>query len=55
MKELQRSFRASERSDHYLEKESLTLEQHFAASQSVFAGKKCFIREQKKQQTKTGI
>ncbi|MCB5161375.1 DNA recombination protein RmuC [Marinomonas algarum] len=46
---LQRLLQQSKDHIHYLEKESLTLEQQFAASQSVWQEKEAFYREQKKQ------
>lgn len=47
--ELQRLLQQSKDQIHYLEKESLTLEQQFAAAQSVWQEKEAFYREQKKQ------
>ncbi|WP_409419301.1 DNA recombination protein RmuC [Marinomonas sp. RS-M-Aa-14] len=47
--ELQRLLQQSKDHIHYLEKESLTLEQQFAAAQSVWQEKEAFYREQKKQ------
>jgi DNA recombination protein RmuC len=47
--ELQRLLEQSKDQVHYLEKESLTLEQQFAAAQSVWQEKEAFYREQKKQ------
>ncbi|ETI62423.1 DNA recombination protein RmuC [Marinomonas profundimaris] len=47
--ELQRLLAQSKDQIHYLEKESLTLEQQFAAAQSVWQEKEAFYREQKKQ------
>lgn len=47
--ELQRLLAQSKDQVHYLEKESLTLEQQFAAAQSVWQEKEAFYREQKKQ------
>lgn len=47
--ELQRLLQQSKDHVHYLEKESLTLEQQFAAAQSVWQEKEAFYREQKKQ------
>ncbi|MCW8357357.1 DNA recombination protein RmuC [Marinomonas pontica] len=47
--ELQRLLQQSKEQIHYLEKESLTLEQQFAAAQSVWQEKEAFYREQKKQ------
>ncbi|WP_111638598.1 DNA recombination protein RmuC [Marinomonas shanghaiensis] len=49
--ELQRLLQQSKDQIHYLEKESLTLEQQFAAAQSVWQEKEAFYREQKKQNT----
>jgi DNA recombination protein RmuC len=46
--ELQRLLGQAKDQIHYLEKESLTLEQQFAASQSVWQEKEVFYREQKK-------
>ncbi|MCW4628028.1 hypothetical protein [Marinomonas rhodophyticola] len=45
--ELQRLLQQSKDHIHYLEKESLTLEQQFAAAQSVWQEKEAFYREQK--------
>ncbi|MGO2353347.1 MAG: DNA recombination protein RmuC [Marinomonas foliarum] len=47
--ELQRLLEQSKDQIHYLEKESLTLEQQFAAAQNVWQEKEAFYREQKKQ------
>ncbi|MEO9274810.1 DNA recombination protein RmuC [Marinomonas sp. 5E14-1] len=47
--ELLRLLEKSKDQIHYLEKESLTLEQQFAAAQSVWQEKETFYREQKKQ------
>ncbi|MEP3348795.1 MAG: DNA recombination protein RmuC [Marinomonas sp.] len=47
--ELLRLLEQSKDQIHYLEKESLTLEQQFAAAQSVWQEKEAFYREQKKQ------
>ena len=47
--ELQRLLEQAKDQIHYLEKESLTLEQQFAAAQSVWQEKEAFYREQKKQ------
>ncbi|PYF84230.1 MULTISPECIES: DNA recombination protein RmuC [Marinomonas] len=47
--ELLRLLEQSKDQVHYLEKESLTLEQQFAAAQSVWQEKEAFYREQKKQ------
>ncbi|MEP0073542.1 MAG: DNA recombination protein RmuC [Marinomonas sp.] len=47
--ELIRLLEQSKDQVHYLEKESLTLEQQFAAAQSVWQEKEAFYREQKKQ------
>ncbi|ETX11279.1 DNA recombination protein RmuC [Marinomonas ushuaiensis DSM 15871] len=47
--ELLRLLERSKDQIHYLEKESLTLEQQFAAAQSVWQEKEAFYREQKKQ------
>ncbi|WP_369922117.1 DNA recombination protein RmuC [Marinomonas polaris] len=47
--ELKRLLEQSKDQIHYLEKESLTLEQQFAAAQSVWQEKEAFYREQKKQ------
>ncbi|MEO9655029.1 DNA recombination protein RmuC [Marinomonas sp.] len=47
--ELQRLLQQSKDQVHYLEKESLTLEQQFAAAQSVWQEKEAFYREQKRQ------
>lgn len=47
--ELVRLLEQSKDQIHYLEKESLTLEQQFAAAQSVWQEKEAFYREQKKQ------
>ncbi|WP_394178831.1 DNA recombination protein RmuC [Marinomonas posidonica] len=47
--ELQRLLGQSKDQLHYLEKESITLEQQFAAAQQVWQEKEAFYREQKKQ------
>lgn len=47
--ELQRLLEQSKDQIHYLEKESLTLEQQFAAAQNIWQEKEAFYREQKKQ------
>ncbi len=47
--ELLRLLEQSKDQIHYLEKESLTLEQQFAAAQNVWQEKEAFYREQKKQ------
>ncbi|MEL0612750.1 DNA recombination protein RmuC [Marinomonas arenicola] len=47
--ELMRLVEQSKEQIHYLEKESITLEQQFAAAQSVWQEKEAFYREQKKQ------
>ncbi|MEL0635951.1 MULTISPECIES: DNA recombination protein RmuC [Marinomonas] len=47
--ELTRLVEQSKEHIHYLEKESITLEQQFAAAQSVWQEKETFYREQKKQ------
>ncbi len=47
--ELQRLLGQSKDQQHYLEKESITLEQQFAAAQQVWQEKEAFYREQKKQ------
>ncbi|MBJ7538532.1 DNA recombination protein RmuC [Marinomonas transparens] len=47
--ELQRLLTQAKDQIHYLEKEALTLEQQFAAAQSVWQEKEAFYREQKKQ------
>lgn len=47
--ELLRLVEQSKEQIHYLEKESITLEQQFAAAQSVWQEKETFYREQKKQ------
>ncbi|QUX96395.1 DNA recombination protein RmuC [Marinomonas sp. CT5] len=47
--ELQRLLEQAKDQIHYLEKESLTLEQQFGAAQSVWQEKEAFYREQKRQ------
>jgi DNA recombination protein RmuC len=47
--ELMRLVEQSKEQIHYLEKESITLEQQFAAAQSVWQEKEAFYHEQKKQ------